>query len=361
MDFIVSLGDFTLNSDIDPPHRTGNADEQEGTLMHEFGHNLGLGHGGIDDINCKPNYVSVMNYVRQFSSLFDTNRELNYSPIALDPLDESNLNELKGVTPLINSSIIYTGKNHNPPNAPIDWNLKNGAIDKNLTHNINYIEKVGDACKIRHHDKLLGNNDWDNLIYLTSNLHTPNIENLGLSIDNNAGLSISENENKSSQNDFNASSSSRHDSLSNEELSYEVIQNLNTDRLSSLNDQIKELSENTTSINQDAISEYLGFKNITNTESALDDEGTSLESPKTVDYLESGSIDSAISSLDYLSSRIDESAESAMSDESNIDNSDELKKVSDLIKNTTELFKSQSCKYNDCSIVEKDPDTPLNY
>jgi hypothetical protein len=41
------------------------------TLLHETGHNMGLGHGGTlasgarDDINCKPNYISVMSYLRQ--------------------------------------------------------------------------------------------------------------------------------------------------------------------------------------------------------------------------------------------------------------------------------------------------------
>ena len=30
--------------------------------MHELGHNLGLEHGGHDRVNCKPNYLSVMNY-----------------------------------------------------------------------------------------------------------------------------------------------------------------------------------------------------------------------------------------------------------------------------------------------------------
>ncbi|WP_238016065.1 CARDB domain-containing protein [Dactylosporangium sp. AC04546] len=33
-----------------------------GALLHELGHNLGLGHGGHEDANCKPNYVSLMNY-----------------------------------------------------------------------------------------------------------------------------------------------------------------------------------------------------------------------------------------------------------------------------------------------------------
>ncbi len=33
-----------------------------GVLMHELGHNLGLRHGGNENLNCKPNFVSIMNY-----------------------------------------------------------------------------------------------------------------------------------------------------------------------------------------------------------------------------------------------------------------------------------------------------------
>lgn len=40
----------------------GTQNQQAGTLMHEFGHTLGLGHGGVDGLNNKPNYLSVMNY-----------------------------------------------------------------------------------------------------------------------------------------------------------------------------------------------------------------------------------------------------------------------------------------------------------
>jgi len=32
------------------------------TFMHELGHNLGLRHGGFEDDNYKPNYLSIMNY-----------------------------------------------------------------------------------------------------------------------------------------------------------------------------------------------------------------------------------------------------------------------------------------------------------
>jgi uncharacterized repeat protein (TIGR01451 family) len=43
-------------------HSFGSRAEQAGTFMHEFGHALGLGHGGGDSQNNKPNYLSVMNY-----------------------------------------------------------------------------------------------------------------------------------------------------------------------------------------------------------------------------------------------------------------------------------------------------------
>lgn len=42
---------------------------QSATLMHEFGHNLGLRHGGFEDYGYKPNYLSVMNYMYQFDGL----------------------------------------------------------------------------------------------------------------------------------------------------------------------------------------------------------------------------------------------------------------------------------------------------
>lgn len=60
-----------------PPNMGGQArgndmllfNQNAGLLMHEIGHTLDLGHGGpsvdgpsTNDVNCKPNYVSVMNY-----------------------------------------------------------------------------------------------------------------------------------------------------------------------------------------------------------------------------------------------------------------------------------------------------------
>ena len=39
--------------------------QQAAAIMHELGHNLGLRHGGDENLNYKPNYTSVMNYLYQ--------------------------------------------------------------------------------------------------------------------------------------------------------------------------------------------------------------------------------------------------------------------------------------------------------
>ena len=59
-------------------HNVGTLDQQSGTFMHEFGHNLNLRHGGRDNTNCKPNYASVMSYPLQFSNPVNP-RPLDYS------------------------------------------------------------------------------------------------------------------------------------------------------------------------------------------------------------------------------------------------------------------------------------------
>ncbi|MBI2687443.1 MAG: hypothetical protein HYX27_14115 [Acidobacteria bacterium] len=75
--------------------RVGNTLTQAGTFMHELGHNLNLGHGGDVSLNCKPNYVSVMNYLFQVRGVpkGDGTLSINYSAGALSALNENTLRE----------------------------------------------------------------------------------------------------------------------------------------------------------------------------------------------------------------------------------------------------------------------------
>lgn len=85
-DIMISLGAFSGG--------VGSRDEQAGTFMHELGHNLKLHHGGpyADKINCKPHYLSVMNYAYQFKN-FDTSRPLEYSRSDIEPPGTTSLSE----------------------------------------------------------------------------------------------------------------------------------------------------------------------------------------------------------------------------------------------------------------------------
>ena len=68
-DVLVTLGAFLDNDNVTP---TGTSYMQASTLMHELGHNLNLRHGGaLNEPNCKPPYLSVMNYLYQLRGLLD--------------------------------------------------------------------------------------------------------------------------------------------------------------------------------------------------------------------------------------------------------------------------------------------------
>jgi hypothetical protein len=75
---------------------TPTENQQAGTLMHEIGHNLGLNHGGPNsktdaNINCKPNYASIMSYSRQLPTYLGSNWALDYSEGGVQDLTESAL------------------------------------------------------------------------------------------------------------------------------------------------------------------------------------------------------------------------------------------------------------------------------
>jgi hypothetical protein len=68
------------------------------TFMHEYGHTLGLRHGGSDDIHGKPNYPSIMNYALAHTYPWNRSfRQLDFSREELLPLNESALDESRGI------------------------------------------------------------------------------------------------------------------------------------------------------------------------------------------------------------------------------------------------------------------------
>ncbi|OUS27202.1 hypothetical protein A9Q99_15560 [Gammaproteobacteria bacterium 45_16_T64] len=89
---------------------------EAGVLQHELGHNLGLLHGGDDNVVCKPNYPSVMNYNPILALSFD------YSHGGNPTLNENHLLEEEGI-----------GK------GPIDWNENNIIDSDTVAANINHI------------------------------------------------------------------------------------------------------------------------------------------------------------------------------------------------------------------------------
>jgi hypothetical protein len=115
----------------------GTVREQSATLMHELGHALGLGHGGVEAtsqtgnavINFKPNYLSVMNYLFATVGLTDAvtlSTRIDYSspgdPLALVKgiLDENvGIGVRKDITAWFDPS----GTPRADRDGAIDWNF----------------------------------------------------------------------------------------------------------------------------------------------------------------------------------------------------------------------------------------------
>ncbi|MER6509698.1 hypothetical protein ABT158_22945 [Nonomuraea sp. NPDC001636] len=179
-DFIVTLGTWGVQAINDVG---GLRAAQASTFMHELGHTLSLGHGGDEEVNCKPNYLSVMNYALQFPDI-DLTRPMDYSSTAAGTalgttdatrLVEKHLNENLGVrgTPHPDRSTVYgiKGKPHVEPagSGPIDWNGEKGNTEGDIPADLNYIESIGlpgKGCNIPDDTQTLhGYDDWAHLQY----------------------------------------------------------------------------------------------------------------------------------------------------------------------------------------------------
>ena len=171
-DFVIAIGGYDDES-------------AAAVLMHELGHNLGLDHGGGDDINGKPNYVSIMNYALSYRSNFSADFwRLDYSRSELDPLVESDLDEALGVNAPagFGSDTVYMPYGYDEEDAkgnlvrrmqyfrldgsPVDWD-RDGLLDRTgpeVTNNdLNYAgptAPVGGLNTPGPDEVLAGFDDW---------------------------------------------------------------------------------------------------------------------------------------------------------------------------------------------------------
>jgi len=173
--------------------------KKAGTLMHEFGHTLQLGHGGrlkdnlmYDNTNYKANYRSIMNYFYQFSGVpimtdsGDIVFDLDYSEEALPVLSEVLLLENNGLLWKSNPNFIgyYSCKDQGlgingqgvfynisdslltyfqMNGSPVDWNCNGKIDDAYISTNINgygrnWQDTDGDL------ETFVGRTDWDKII-----------------------------------------------------------------------------------------------------------------------------------------------------------------------------------------------------
>jgi hypothetical protein len=159
-DLIVTLGNWSTPG--------GTEQQQAGTLMHELGHNLGLRHGGDEDMNYKANYLSLMSYGYQVRGLRvdGTDGVLDYSRLHVDSANEASLSEMVAFAPLaltteadlahygVSIGAFRTGT----ASANLDFN-NNGVIQAGVVaHDLN---KDGDTLDLINASQ----NDWTTLVY----------------------------------------------------------------------------------------------------------------------------------------------------------------------------------------------------
>jgi hypothetical protein len=158
-----------------------NRDFQGSNFMHELGHTVGLSHGGAQSqslVNCKPNYVSVMNYnYPEIDSLVGL-PIIDYSPprlsngargkAPLDPLNEQHLNETVALDPSDPEHLLIFvnglgGLRSSPLNAPVDWNGDGDAADTDVGVNTDANIQPGCDGNGGLNKSLPGFHDWANV------------------------------------------------------------------------------------------------------------------------------------------------------------------------------------------------------
>ncbi|MFF3226769.1 hypothetical protein ACFYV7_28510 [Nocardia suismassiliense] len=165
--FVVSLGPKCNWN----PGDDGNV----GTFIHELGHNLGLKHGGVDHVNYKPNYLSVMNYSFQFSGVPKTDGTSNFGYSGVNPpaLNENSLQERQGLGPVAAGwRTVYfcpdnTRKRTGAADQPIDWNCNGSIQTSGVRTSVN---------NDRNYTSLQAQNNWASVVYDGGNVGQDTVE-----------------------------------------------------------------------------------------------------------------------------------------------------------------------------------------
>lgn len=190
-DVMVTLGAFSDVSGLP----VGTPFMQASTLMHELGHNMERRHGGeAREPNCKPTYLSVMNYLYQLRGLLDDagKPHLDFSSAINPEIDEASLADgalqnmsysyrLGWFAPLLGSYLEGRGtaaKSHcdgsplagevdmvridaRTAASEIDWNA-NGLAESNFAQDVNFNGRLdGDGLPF---PALVGSDDWSSIL-----------------------------------------------------------------------------------------------------------------------------------------------------------------------------------------------------
>jgi hypothetical protein len=165
--FIVSLGAFCQVA----LECSGSLADQAGTFMHEFGHTLGLHHGGEDDINYKPNYLSIMSYLFQLGGLPVRVRgfpRVDYSRVTdggIPDLDESSIIESQGIQVPAQLARIYSTTQWCPSDPRPKLIRFNSAVDWNCDGIVSQQPQSISVNNDDFFDVLHPVDDWSRLVY----------------------------------------------------------------------------------------------------------------------------------------------------------------------------------------------------
>jgi hypothetical protein len=201
-DMIISLGSWPTGA-ASPPNGAGTDAQVEATLMHELGHNLNLNHGGpfninnplpnlgpvVPDssINCKPNYISPMNYLYQIQMMGGVNSNpITYSSNTNQLSEINGLSEPNGIGQSMGQNKVWwglgapgtfgapTGVPQSGPalagnSRPLDWNNDlNPNNDLAFKMSLRHLNTITD-CNDDTLQTYSSYNDWGNLYLLFTN------------------------------------------------------------------------------------------------------------------------------------------------------------------------------------------------